>query len=327
MIKRLLIAICLVAASSANAWDWFGLAPYDEADTNRPPRLHRLLENANDLMEEAEEEAVNGEGDKAITLYKDALAELERVERENPDRAEKPEFAPLRNKKATCAAAIESIRFAQVNDNLRAITVSDSAALRKKYNKKHGIKDGTEDEEEKPEAEKSKEETKPKPETKPKSEEQPTKQVAKAEVEDESPKAVEEAPKKNDWRTSLKEAHGLVKARQYEAADEILASLLEERPSDLNALLLRAAAQCGMGEMEAGRRTLEKANRSHPKSYLPYYNLAYVTLDLGEGKSSAREYYTLGRTVGGPRDVRLEKRLGIVAKTTGGKSGKKGSAK
>ena len=66
MIKHLLIAICLAAAPAANAWDWFGLKPYDEADTNRPPRLHRLLEKANDFIELAEDEAMNGNGDKAL---------------------------------------------------------------------------------------------------------------------------------------------------------------------------------------------------------------------------------------------------------------------
>ena len=51
MFKKLLLAICLASASAANAWDWFGLKPYDEADTNRPPRLYRLLEKANVFIE------------------------------------------------------------------------------------------------------------------------------------------------------------------------------------------------------------------------------------------------------------------------------------
>jgi hypothetical protein len=47
--------------------------------------------------------------------------------------------------------------------------------------------------------------------------------------------------------------------------------------------------------------------RAHPKNYLPYYNLAHLMFKLeGEGKKSAREYYELGRALGGPVDARLE---------------------
>lgn len=286
MLKKFLVILCLFAVPAANAWDWFGLAPYDESNTNRPPRLHRLLEKANDLIELAEDEALNGDGDKALSLYKEALGELDRVERENPERAEKAEFAPLRNKRATCKAAMESIRFAQINDNLRAVTVSDTSALRKKYNEKHGIKDKTE--------------------VRPVKKDQPVVEefgdivaISNAQKEAEN----------KEWRVRLKQAYTLVKNRDYAAADVLLLKLLEERPKDLEALLIMAAAQCGSGKVENARRTLEKANRAHPKSYVPYYNLAYVTLDLGEGGSAAREYYNLGQTVGGPRDPRLEKRL------------------
>ena len=290
MIKHLLIALCLAAAPAANAWDWFGLKPYDEADTNRPPRLHRLLEKANDFIELAEDEAMNGNGDKALEYYREALVELNRIERENPERAETSEFAPLRNKRATCTAAIESIRFAQVNDNLRAVTVSDSAGLRRRYNKKHGIAPD------------------------PKDSEKPNPQEAGDAAAINQPK---DSAKDKEWRARLKEAYGLVKTRDYEAADLLLVKLLEERPSDLEALLLKAAAQCGTGNVHAARITLEKANRSHPKSYVPYYNLAYVALDLGESDASAREYYDLGRSVGGPKDPRLEARLGIPLSADG----------
>ena len=295
MIKHLLIALCLAAAPAANAWDWFGLKPYDEADTNRPPRLHRLLEKANDFIELAEDEAMNGNGDKALEYYREALAELNRVERENPDRAETSEFAPLRNKRATCTAAIESIRFAQVNENLRAVTVSESAGLRKRYNKKHGIAPDPEDNE------------KPKPQ-----------EAGDLVAINQS----QSAAKDKEWRARLKEAYGLVKARDYAAADLLLVKILEERPTDLEALLLKAAAQCGTGSVYAARRTLEKANRAHPKSYVPYYNLAYIVLDLGESDASALEYYNLGRSVGGPKDPRLEARLGVPLSADGKESAK-----
>ena len=92
-------------------------------------------------------------------------------------------------------------------------------------------------------------------------------------------------------------------------ADLLLEELMQEKPTDLNVLLLRAAAQTGMGSNYAARRTLEKAMRAHPKSYLPYYNLANLVLQMGEGVESARQYYEMGRMVGGPPSAALEKQL------------------
>ena len=90
----------------------------------------------------------------------------------------------------------------------------------------------------------------------------------------------------------------------------MLEELEKERKNDLNVLILRAAAQNGLKYHLAARRTLEKAMRAHPKSYLPYYNLAYLMFKLeDEGVQSARQYYELGRTLGGPRDPKLESRL------------------
>ena len=44
--------------------------------------------------------------------------------------------------------------------------------------------------------------------------------------------------------------------------------------------------------------------------YLPYYNLAHLMFRIkGEGRESARQYYELGRALGGPRDDRLEAKL------------------
>ena len=85
--------------------------------------------------------------------------------------------------------------------------------------------------------------------------------------------------------------------------------MLKEKPNDLNALVMRAAAQSGSGNFYAARRTLEKAQRAHPRSYLPCYNLAVLALKLGEGKESARQYYEMSREFGGPRDLKLEGKL------------------
>ena len=305
--------LSLVAAPLRAAWYWpFG---DDEDSPDAKPRLHRLLENANDLIEQAEDAALDGNADKALELYNSALTNRVDVAAKNPDRAEKPEFAPLRNKIAATSAAIDSIRFAQVNNNIRAVAVTDTTELQKKYDeeqrKKKGLKnpDAKTDDEKKAEP-KPAENAAKKPETPKKSEPAPAAKPsapAAAPAAQKKPAAAKPATVAGlDPRvqTALDE----IQAKDYAAADLLLSDLEKERPDDLNVLILRAAAQNGLKYHLAARRTLEKAMRAHPKHYLPYYNLAYLMFKIeGEGAKSARQYYELGRTLGGPQDARLER--------------------
>jgi len=324
MKRTFLLILCAFAVQLASAsWYW----PFDrEADTNAPPRLHRLMERANEYIELAQDESAKGEGDKALDYYRQALDELARVARENPDRADKPEFAPLRNKEAACRAAIDSIRFEQVNANVRAVTISDTSELRKKYNKKHGIKEPeavpapkAEEESEFAAAPTNAPPAAAKAQAKPKLSDAPDPNDPE-EIEKRRPKGLEELVAANkvknaappqDWNGRLHYALGLLRAKDYVAADLMLEKMLQERPTDLNALLLRAAAQVGAGARYAARRTLERAMRAHPKSHLPYYNLASLVLDMGEDAAEARQYYELGRAVGGPRNEALERKVGV----------------
>jgi hypothetical protein len=239
-----LTTIVALASLSASAFTWFGLKP-DEDDPETKPRLHRLLEKANDLIEQAQEESFNGNGDKAIELYRDALKELERVEAENPDRASTPEFAPLRNKAAVCQGAIDAIRFAQVNANTSAVAVTDTSELQKKWNKKHGIKEPEE----------------VKPPTPPAAAPAKTNDTAKivaptAEKPKETVKKVENNPKPANasFAERRKWAYESLKNGNYIDADRELESLMIQQPDDLQTLLLRAAAQAGMGRIS--RRAL-----------------------------------------------------------------------
>ena len=401
MRRALFLVVPLCAALLAQgAWYWpFGSKEDDPAE---PLRLHRLLEEANNYIEIAEDEALKGNGDAALENYRLALGELDRVERENPDRAETAEFSPLRNKRAACVAAMDAIRFAQVNDNERAVSVTDTRELQKKWNKKHGIKEEVKGEEGKVKgeeekvkgevakgqkevtdakadkdekagkvAEVAKDEKAVKAEDAGKAAEVvkdekavkdtkavkaekagrvaevakdekagKTAEVAKDEkaVKDEKAGKVAEVAKDEkvekaeevaggdkvlkepkvdkpvkdpttDFKFRLKTALAEVRNRDYVVADLLLEELMQEKPNDLNVLLLRAAAQAGMDSNYAARRTLERAMRAHPKSYLPYYNLANLVLLMGEGVETARQYYEMGRMVGGPPSTALEKQL------------------
>jgi len=284
---------CGLFLSAHAAWYW--PFDFDPDSTNKPPRLHRLLEKANEYIELAEDEALEGNGEKAIDNYRLALKELDRVEEENPDRAESPEFAPLRTKRATCSAAIDTIRFAQVNENERAVSVSNTADLERKWRVKHGLQTKADEEFLRREAAK-------------------TNKVEKVEAQVETGKV---APPAKDAKPAadgasderMQKAVAAIRAGDYGSADQLLEEVMKERPDDLNPMLLRAAAQAGSGSLFAARRTLEKAMRAHPKSYLPCYNLANLMLRLGEDVGSAREYYEQGRALGGPRNEALEKRV------------------
>ena len=310
------IIACAFALGAHGAWYWpFGS---DEDSTNAPPRLHRLLEPANDYIELAQDASLEGDSEKALENYRLALGELDRVEAEHPDRAESTEFAPLRLRRATCTAAIDAIRFAQVNENVRPVSVTDTTELQKRWNKEHGIEDEEEvKKEEKKPAPPKKEEAKKveakKPEP-PKKEEAKKVEAKKPEPPKEEAKQTAPQPLPKDWNGRIAQAMKDLREHDYAAADVLLESMLKERPKDLNALLLRAAAQVGTKSYYAAQGTLERAMRAHPRSYLPYYNLANLLLQQGEDREAAREYYELGRTVGGPVNKALEARLKGVGK-------------
>ncbi len=323
MRKTIVMLVGALALCAQGAWYWpFGT---DEDGTNAPPRLHRLLEPANDYIELAEDASLNGDADKAIENYRLALGELDRVEAEHPDRAESSEFAPLRLRRAACTAAIDAIRFAQVNENVRPVSVTDTTELQKRWNKEHGLED--EEDEAKPAAQpQPKEEAKPPPSPPPEEKkaalppppppEEEKKQTDPPPPPKEEPKNEEKKPASppTDWDGRIAQAMSYLRAQDYAGADVLLESMLKDRPKDLNALLMRAAAQVGTKHYYAAQRTLERAMRAHPKSYLPYYNLANLALQQDGDLEVAQEYYELGRDRGGPVNKALEARLKGVGK-------------
>ncbi len=292
-ILTLLLLVCGVAVSASAAWYW----PFDPDSTNKPPRLHRLLEQANEYIELAEDEALDGNGDKAIENYRLALKEIDRVELENPDRADTAEFAPLRSKRATCSAAIDAIRFAQVNENERAVAVSNTTKLERRWRLKHGLQTLADEIFAREEAAKT---------NKTDSATNTTNTVTAA---TKATNTVTSATNTTNAVTTatLGDALKAVRTGAYAEAERMLDVLEKTKPGDLNVLLIRAAAQVGAGYLYAARRTLERAAKAHPKSYLPLYNLAHLTLQIDAGDQIvARALYEKGRALGGPQDAALE---------------------
>jgi hypothetical protein len=84
MRKLAFLTVLIAACGAQAAWYW----PFGE-DEPEPPRLSELMETASRSIDEAADFAADGKIDEAVAAYRKALAELRKVEKENPERAEK----------------------------------------------------------------------------------------------------------------------------------------------------------------------------------------------------------------------------------------------
>ena len=293
------------------AWYW----PFGSDEEEDLPRLSKLMEPASKAIDDAADAIADGKTDKAVEHYREALAALERIEAENPERAVTPEFATVRVKRAYVNAAIDSILLAQARDNAKAVAVTDTTELEKKFAEKRAA------------AVKSPEtSTSPKPAVEtPKLEKQVDayveqdrarmKKTEKAAAKAKAEKAVdreiksllEKDPKSR--RARLLQAGEDIRKDDYEAAKLSIRALLEEKPNDAAALNMRAMCEAAEGDFRAAEKTLDQAINSNPRDHYAYYNMANLMLQSSGNREAARRYYETGRAVGGPKDEQLEKAL------------------
>ena len=282
--NRLLAFIFVFAAvfQSAAAWYWpFG----SDEESKSAPRISELMEPASLLIDEASDLAAEGKLQEAVEKYRKALAELDRIELENPDRADKPEFATLRNKRAYVNAAIDSMLMSQVKENAKAVAVSDTTELEKKLLQEKSAKESAKEQEKK------------------------TKVVAQAEKKPTPGKKAAVAAKKVKPKSMSRSEQVIadIAAGEYEAAAIVIGEMLVEKPNGAAALNLKAALETAQGKYVEAEKTLDSAIMSNPRSYYAYYNMARLILQSRpDGKSSARRYYETGRAIGGPADAELE---------------------
>ncbi|MBR1870332.1 MAG: tetratricopeptide repeat protein [Kiritimatiellae bacterium] len=257
----------------------FAFWPFSSGEAKpKPPRLHELLATANDLIEEAEDYTMEGNADEALSTYRKALEELARIAEENPERAETQEFAPLRHKIAAVSAAIDNIRFDQVNKNSRPVVLTDTSALEEKYAKKHNLA----------------------------SLRRQTNQEAKTPAA-QAGVQVEEASKEPPPPT-VGAAREALAAGNAEEAVRIADAVLAAKPGNLNAFVAKAAAQSAAGQADEAKKTLIHAYKANPKSPVPFYNLARVELAGGD-KTAAKRFYLAALQLGGKKDPALEEAL------------------
>jgi len=279
----LVFALCAEVGAS---WYW----PFSSGDEKKPPRVSELMEPASVMIDEAYDLADEGKTSEAVEKYRAALAELDRIEAENPDRAKEPEFNTLKNKRATVTAAIDSLLLSEAQNNAKAIAVSDTTELQKKYDAKHGKAPKT--------PAKSEVKQPPKAET-PSVADKPEAPAAK-------PKIIE-LPKKPKSKMAI--ALEDLARRDFAAVELTVKEILDERPNDAAALNLKAAAEMAQGDAKAAEKTLDQAIMSNPRGYHAYYNMARLMSGLKGNRSGAKRYYEAGRSLGGPVDAKLEELL------------------
>ena len=291
MSKIAVIFCALVFAGGVQAsWYWpFGS---DEGPEESPRRISELMEPATKLIDEASDFAADGKVDESVESYRKALMELDRIERENPERAKGSEFATLRNKRAYVNAAIDSMLLGQVKKNAKAVAVSDTTELERKLAEERG--------EDRPSTARPSgldEDLKPR---KPRATPETSAEVPK-------PSKLSKPAEPPKPLTKREQAMEAISSGDYATAEGLIKEMLAAKPNGAMALNLRAAMEMKQGRIDVAEATLDQAIMSNPRSYFAYYNLARLLLQKDAGnKAVAKRYYETGRAMGGPEDAVLE---------------------
>ncbi len=302
----LFLAVFGVFTSVNASWYW----PFGSDDDSEGPRLSELMGPASELIDDASDLATDGKIQDAITKYRAALDELAKIELDYPDRAATTEFVSLRNKRAYVNAAIDALVLDEAWNNAKAVVITDTTELEKKFLRRKGLLPP----EEKPVAkapeaqpaspdEAKSDSPEVKPDVKAPEVEMEVKPVKKADSV-KIAEALKKNPKNRKLRLALIGEH--IKAEDFDKAKEQIDILLKENMTDSSALNLKAVCEVAQGDFKAAEKTLDLAIQSNPRDYNGYYNMANLKLQGSDNKNVARYYYETGRAVGGPKDAELE---------------------
>lgn len=315
--KRILafLLLSVVATRAFAAWYW----PFGSDDEKKPPRMSELMEESSILIDEAFDLAAQGKISEAVEKYKKAYEELEKLEFQYPDRAATSEFSTVRNKKAYVSTSIDSLLLKQASENARAVAVTDTTELEKRYEAEMKAKAaGLPVEDEDDELEESKSATKENAPSQHKKAEgvneaagaSARNAVAASERRGKIAKIAAENPANRKAKIML--AVEDLKNGEFNAAELTIKELLAEKPNDVTALNLKAAVEAARGDYEKAKSTLHQLIQSNPKDHSGYYNLAKLIIKFegAAGKTAARRYYDTARKYyGGPKDAKLEELL------------------
>ena len=281
--------------------------------------MSELMEESSILIDEAFDLAAQGKISEAVEKYKKAYEELEKLEFQYPDRAATSEFSTVRNKKAYVSTSIDSLLLKQASENARAVAVTDTTELEKRYEAEMKAKAAglpVEDEDDEPEESKSAtKENAPSQHKKAEGVNEaagaPARNAAAAsERRGKIAKIAAENPANRKAKIML--AVEDLKNGEFNAAELTIKELLAEKPNDVTALNLKAAVEAARGDYEKAKSTLHQLIQSNPKDHSGYYNLAKLIIKFegADGKAAARRYYDTARKYyGGPKDAKLEELL------------------
>lgn len=287
--RKIAVIFCVLALAGGVQASWYWPFGSDEGPEESPRRISELMEPATKLIDEASDFAADGKVDESVESYRKALMELDRIERENPERARGSEFATLRNKRAYVNAAIDSMLLGQVKRNAKAVAVSDTTELERKLAEERGEK--------KVKVEGEGEEKNPKSE------------VVDVQRKKTSAVHLESSPSSQPAKPATKreQAMDAIASGDYATAESLINEMLAAKPNGAMALNLRAAMEMKQGRFDVAEDTLDQAIMSNPRNYSAYYNLAMLLMQKDAGnKASAKRYYETGRAMGGPEDAVLE---------------------
>ena len=309
--------VFLVGTRAFAAWYW----PFGSDDDKKPPRMSELMEESSILIDEAFDLAAQGKVSEAVEKYKKAYVELERLEQEYPDRAATSEFSTVRNKKAYVSTSIDSLLLKQAAENSRAVAVTDTTEIEKKYEaelkaKAAGLPVVDEDDED--DVKPSKKEMKADA-SKTNADGSKNEKISSVDTNGSNKvktstvrrQKIVQAVAKNPTNRKAKVMLVVedLKNKDYNAAELTIKDLLKEKPNDMTALNLKAALEAAKGEYEKAKSTLHQLIQSNPREYSGYYNLARLIIKFegASGKAMARRYYETAREYyAGPKDEGLE---------------------
>lgn len=304
-VALLAFALALPAAAS---WYW----PFNFGKPDGP-RLSELMEPATTNINAASDFAAEGKTAEAVEKYRAALVALDRIERENPERAASAEFATLRNKRAYVNAAIDTMLLAQARDNAKPVSVTDTTELERKIiklrNERRAGRTTVVAEDESSEVQPVLESQVGDWMEKERAHNEVVRKKARKakrdrEVREEIAALFEEDPK--SVRGRILQASEDARAGRYAVAIVQLDGVLADSPDNLSALNLKAACESSRGDGKAARKILSHAMRIAPDDYHAFYNMARLCLEADDDRDGALRYYRAGRAVGGPEDDAFE---------------------
>ena len=314
-----LAAVAFAGAAHAS-WYWpFG----DENSSRSRARLSELMEDATAAIDDAADCAADGKISEAIEKYRKALDELDKVERENPERAATVEFASVRNKRAYVNAAIDSLLMAQARENAKAVAVTDTTELEKRFAERRRRQKGDDGARERassqaqapapgaaeaaadvPKLENQKDAFMEKERARKKAVQG---KAARARIEGRITTLLEKDP--SSPKARVMQAGLMMGDGDLAGAKQKLAEVLAQSPADTSALNMMAVCAAMEGGYAEADDLLARAMKANPRDYRAYYNMANLVMQATGEKTVALKYYETGRKVGGPEDKALEESL------------------